>query len=192
MRRLAIHLLIRDCQTSTSLLIPPLVSFAELTCSLPSVRSIWMASSAKEWADLVTAFSPSPGSPRNPSVRSCLHDMSSLSTIKRYVDVELSILAISHAFWGPCWQHRQGEAVARHTFDDAQHSSFLTNSVKQAAVQKLQQFRLLASEIHEARPETTLVAERVFMNLHVSLEDVQLLAGKGGELTTRIASALVP
>lgn len=185
MRRMAVHLLIRDSQTSASLLTPPLVSFAEMTCALPSVRSIWMAQTAKDWADLMISFSDISSSGRTASIRSCLHDMSSVSTARRQIDIELSILALSNAFWGLAWQHRQIDAVAKHTFDDVQHGSFMTNTIKQAAVQKLQQFRLLSSEVYEARPEATLTTERVLMNLYVSIEDVQMLAGKGGEQEAR-------
>lgn len=185
LRRMATHLLIRDAQTSASLLIPPLISFAEMLCALPSVRSIWMAQTARDWADLMISFSDNSSQGKTVSIRSCLHDMSSVSAARRHIDTELSILALSNAFWGLAWQHRQVEAVARHTFDDVQHGSFMTNTIKQTAVQKLQQFRLLASEVYEARPEATLTTERVLMNLHVSIEDVQMLAGKGGEQEAR-------
>ena len=184
-QRLALHLLIRDAQTSSSLLNPPLVSFSEITCPLPAVRAVWMAQTAAEWSDLMRSFGVPPPA-KVPSLRSCLHNLPSMAASRRFIDIELAILAVANAFWGPCWHHRQVEAIARRTWDDLQQGTgFVSNTTKQTAVQGLQQFRLLISEVHESRPEATLTTERVLMNLHVSLEDVQLLAGKAGEKEAR-------
>lgn len=184
-RRMAAHLLIRDSQTSSSLLIPPLVSFSESTCSLPALRSVWMASNATQWFELIRSCAGN-NQARLPSVRSCLHDISLISASRQDLDHELAVLTVSNAFWGSCWQHRQVEAITKHTWDVLrQTNGLIANSAKQMTVQVLQQFRLLASEVHEARPEATMTSERVLMNLHVSLEDVQLLAGKAGENEAR-------
>lgn len=185
MRRMMAHLLIRDCQTSASLLIPPMISFAEMTCALPAPRSFWVAKTAQEWAERMRTCDDRV-SQQLPSVRSCLHDIKSASVSRQHIDTELAILTVANAFGGFCWQHRQVEAVLRQTWEDIQNSSsLLSTSIKQVAVQKLQQFRLMTSEWQDMRPEAILTCERLLVNLHVSLEDVQMLAGKAGEKEAR-------
>lgn len=185
LRRMTTHLLIRDCQTSASLLIPPMISFAEMTCVLPAPRRLWMARTAQEWAEGMRSYGDSK-SQQLPSVRSCLHDINSATSFRQQIDTELAILTVSNAFWGFCWQHRQVEAVLRPTWEDMQKSSsLLSTSIKQVAVQRLQQFRLVASEWQHPTPEAILTCERLLINLYVSLEDVQLLAGKAGEKEAR-------
>lgn len=186
LRRMMAHLLIRDSQTSASLLIPPLVSFAELSCDLPCPKSLWEAPSSTAWATYMFSLSSPTTTIQHFSVRSCLHELPATQDCEGSIDMSLAITTIANSFWGFCWQHRQLDSINRQAGEDrSSPSSMLSSSIKQIAYQKLQQFRLMAGEWQKFDPPATLTCERVLMNLYVSLEEVQILAGKRGEKEAR-------
>lgn len=164
LRRMMAHLLIRDSQTSSSLLIPPLVSFSEFKCDLPCPKTLWEAPSATAWAAAMLSLYTTPID-QHFSVRSCLQEIPATRLCETYIDLPLGTLVIAHAFWEFCWQQRQLDAMSRWARDDRSNTtSMLSNSIKQIANQKLQQFRLMSGEWQQFSPEATLTCERVSLS----------------------------
>ena len=184
--RLAFHLLIRDSQTSMALLVPPLVSYAELSVELPFSRSLWLAKSAYDWRDLYLEKFPHPGE-RLPQLAECIHDVSPLSRVQDSLDMQLSILIILYGIWTLIWEYRQLNSLVK--LQQSSHrwnGALISTSWHQELCQLLSHFRIHASEWGDGmRPEAILIQERSLMNLHVSFEDVQLFAGKEGDEEAR-------
>lgn len=59
--------------------------------------------------------------------------------------------------------------------------NLLLSSRHQELVKELQHFRLVSSEWPELTPREHIILNLLMMNLHVSMDDVQLFAGKEGE-----------
>ncbi len=185
-KRLAFHLFINDAQTSMSLLVPPLVSYAELSIDLPASRALWMAKSAQDWRDLYLVHQRPPGD-RMPHLANCIHDITPLSNVQGCIDLQLSILIILYGIWTLIWEYRQLNSVSKlQTSECRWNGAMISSSWHQELCQLLYQLRMHASEWENGmRPEAVLIQERSLMNLHVSFEDVQLFAGKEGEEEAR-------
>ena len=189
-KRLAFHLFINDAQASMSLLVPPLVSYAELSLELPESRALWLAKNATDWKILYLAkFSGE----RLPHLAQCIHDVTPLSKCQGAVDLQMSILIILYGIWTLIWEYRQLNTVAK--LQSAEHrwnAALMSSSWHQELCQVLYHFRMHASEWENGmKPEAILIQERSLMNLHVSFEDVQLFAGKEGEEEARRAYPLL-
>ncbi|KAK5446752.1 hypothetical protein LTS15_009685 [Exophiala xenobiotica] len=185
-KRLALHLLIRDAQTSLSLLTPPLISYAEVTVTMPCSRDLWLAKSSAEWRELyLKRHSSNPGCP--PSLRSCIEDMHPILTFRNVIDAQMSMSTILSALWSLSWQYREWDSVFKpHAVEPRRNGAAMTNTVYPEILQLFQHFRLTTSEwTGVLEPAASILWERGLMNLHASLEDVQLLAGKAGEAEAR-------
>ena len=186
-KRLAFHLFINDAQSSMSLLVPPLVSYAELSVELPELRALWVAKNAHEWKTLYLAKLAVSPRDRLPHLAQCIYDITPLSKMQDRVDLQMAVLIILHGIWALIWEYRQLNSVAK--LQPAEHrwnGALMSSSWHQELCQLLYDFRMHASELEGGmRPEAVLIQERSLMNLHVSFEDVQLFAGKEGEEEAR-------
>lgn len=180
---LAFHVLIRDSQTSMSLLVPPIVSYAEFSTEIPLSRGLWSASNAVEWRaiylDKISNLDA-----RIPSLPRCIHDLAPLSKVNEAVDLRLAILIVLYGTWSLISEYRQLNTVMKlHHSSTPWNSGLIAASLHQEVCQLLAHFHVVASEwMPGGMPaDATLVYECLLMNLHVSFEDLQLFAGKEGE-----------
>jgi hypothetical protein len=189
-KRLAFHLFINDAQASMSLLVPPLISYAEISVELPLSRALWLAKNAHDWKSLCLAKG---SGDRLPHLAQCIHDVTPLSKSQGLVDLQMSILIILYGIWSLIWEYRQLNSVAK--LQSAEHrwnGALMSSSWHQELCQLLYHFRMHASEWEDGmKPEAILIHERSLMNLHVSFEDVQLFAGKEGDEEARRAYPLL-
>jgi hypothetical protein len=189
-KRLAFHLFINDAQSSMSLLVPPLISYAEISVELPQSRALWLAKNAQDWKSLCLAKG---SGDRLPHLAQCIHDVTPLSKIQGLVDLQMSILIILYGIWSLIWEYRQLNSVAK--LQSAEHrwnGALMSSSWHQELCQLLYHFRMHASEWEGGmKPEAILIHERSLMNLYVSFEDVQLFAGKEGDEEARRAYPLL-
>lgn len=180
-RSLVFHCFLKDSQCSMTTLTNQSVSYAELTLPLPEPRELWLARSAAEWkAEYLQRHG---GQSRIvPSIGDLLHDIHQLPGNGQLVDIQFSVSVYLHGFWALILEYRRLSAVHR----SRQHGSMggnqnlLLGSRHQELVKELQSFQLMAQEWPDMTAQEHLLVNLLVMNLHVSLDDLQLFAGKEG------------
>ena len=184
--RLAIHMLIRDAQTSLSLLTPPLISYAEFSVTMPAPRILWDAKTSQEWKNLFLTTYTQP-SISLPSLRTFMNDVCSISDFQTLIDVQVSTLSILSGLWSLSWQYREWKSVLQFPAStQSRNSALITNSFYQEILHILGHFEVAMSDLPgDMQPIISILYQQQLMNLHVSLEEVQLLAGKAGEKEAR-------
>lgn len=165
-----------------SLLTQPLISYAELTTSPPCRKDLWEASTAMEWKSLHVQLSQE----RQPSAhfgRAWLDDSAYILENRSHFDSDLSLLLITASVWPRLWQYHEMVIASRHSGSrDDRHGSLVTSSKRQDLLRLLELISMNAKEWHvDLKPAVWLLHEQCSMHLCVSLEEVQLLAGKEGE-----------
>lgn len=187
-KRLVFHAYLRDAQTSMTTLTNPCMSYAELTLPLPEARELWFSATAEEWKSHY--LQRSAGYPkRPPSLGDLIRDPSLLSQNYRRLDVQLSISIFLHGFWSLILEYRQLNAVQRTQLISNSLSgnpNLLLTSRHQELCKMLQSFQEMTAEWRaDFSAQESLVLNLLFMNLHVSMDDVQLFSGKEGEEQAR-------
>ncbi|TGJ85872.1 hypothetical protein E0Z10_g2864 [Xylaria hypoxylon] len=183
-KRLAFHCYTRDAQTSMTTLASPTISYAELTLPLPESKELWFARTALEWKKEYLGRSASQ-TKRPPCLGDLLRDINLLAANSRRLDTQYSISIYLHAFWNLIFEWRQLSAVHRsNPFQNSYQNSpnLILNSRHQELCKVLSSFQLVIADWHASfSAQEALLLNLVLMNLHVSLDDLQLFAGKEGE-----------
>lgn len=140
---------------------------------LPAARPLWEAKTAAEWKELFRVITPE----RVPSLADLLRDMSQLSHFQDRIDTQLSALVLLHGLSALINEYHRLKFIS--TSHSKHWHALVTNSRQQELDQALQHFRMVCSELRvQCRPEIVLVCEVMSMLLHMSLEELQLFAGK--------------
>jgi hypothetical protein len=186
--RLALTLFSRDTRSSISLLNQPLISYAELSADLPLSKDLWLAKTATEWKNSYLSMFNEPNE-RLPSIRSCVDDTSPIFKYQHNIDVQMTLIVIVSCIWRLIWQYREMKATLNSpTIPGSLNSGLTANSLHQDISHSMQHLSLNAREWNGGmKPEARLLLEQCLMHLYVSLEEVQLLAGKEGEEEARKA-----
>ena len=161
----------------------PAMSYSELTLPLPESRELWFAKTAKEWKALYLERNLGQVK-RAPSVGDLIHDINLLTANRHRLDVQFSTSILLHAFWALILEYRQLGAVHRsrsYTANTGGAHHALLSSRHQELVKDLQNFQIVTAEWPDISAQERLVLNLLMMNLHVSLDDLQLFAGKEGE-----------
>jgi hypothetical protein len=180
---LVFYCFLRDAQCSMTTLTNPTISYAELTLPLPEARELWYARSAAEWKAEYLRRSTSQ-SRLGPSIGNLLHDAHLLTTNHPCVDLQLAVSAFLHGYWALILEYRRLSAVHRsgsYTSGTSGSQGLLLSSRHQELVKDLQSFQLMTSDWVDVTPKEHILVNTLLMNLHVSLDDLQLFAGKEGE-----------
>lgn len=181
-KRLVFHLLVRDALSSMSFLAVPLMSFSEMCLDLPATASFWSAVGATAWARL-SFERPDVLEKPLPSPSTLLNDFSELALYRDTIDPRAAIWIILSGFWIQIWHC--SEMLG--TLVDQQNVLFrsralIIESMHHDIIHCLEYFRMAACEWTDGlEPMARILYEQELMALHAPLEDVQLLAGKGGE-----------
>lgn len=180
---LVFHSYIREAQTSMTTLTNPAMTYSELTLPLPDSRQLWFANTAAEWKALYLEKNARE-SKRAPSVGDLLHDINLLTANRHRLDVQFSTSILLHAFWALILEYRQLSAIHRSrsyiTNTGGSHHTLLS-SRHQELVKDLQSYQLVMAEWPDISAQERMILNLLMMNLHVSLDDLQLFAGKEGE-----------
>ncbi|KAK5654349.1 hypothetical protein OQA88_7258 [Cercophora sp. LCS_1] len=188
-KRLALHLFLHDVQTSIAFQRPPLLSFAELRFSVPAARDLWRASSPEAWRAtylskpryLATA-SESQTTFRLGELQDHLGTLDSLGNLS---DVELCYTTLLYSFHGLITAHRESARICfqRTQVPTRPEKNEMRRQRVEAQKQEIyQDLCEFASRMPTStNPELSLVAETLKMTLHVSLDELQIFAGKAGE-----------
>ena len=181
-KRLVIHLIFHDAQASMALLANPLISEAEMQLPLPSTKSLWSAKTPAAWkAHLLSSEYTSKSI--LPSLADCIHDISNLTSVVHSVDFFVSALAVLHGYWGLIWDYRQLVSLHNCTSNEETSTSRLIITSRQHELsQILGKFRqnVVGHLQGLSSNMIVLILELLTMYLHVSMEDLQLFAGKEG------------
>jgi hypothetical protein len=171
-----------------SLIVKPLISHAELSADLPFSKDLWFAKTATEWKNIYLTRCADMDD-RLPSIRACIDDASPIFKYQLIVDVQMTLVVILSSIWSLIWQYREMKTTAKYHKKDGLHNSALTaNSLHHEISHLMQHLTLNITEWDGTMmPAATLLHELCLIYLHVSLEDVQLLAGKEGEEEARKA-----
>ncbi|KAI0394029.1 hypothetical protein F5Y17DRAFT_429694 [Xylariaceae sp. FL0594] len=187
-KRLAFHCYARDAQTSMTTLSSPTMSYAELTLPLPESKELWFARTAVEWKREYLARCAGQ-SKRPPCLGDLLRDVDLLAENERRLDAQYTISIYLYAFWNLIFEWRQLSAVHRsNPFQNNYQagSNLILNSRHQELCRTLSNFRLVTGDRHSSfSAQEALLLNLIFMNLYVSLDDLQLFAGKEGEEQAR-------
>lgn len=160
------------------------MSYAELALPLPEPSELWFAKSAMEWKSLYLA-KDSEVPERVPAIADLFQDAHLLPSNKFRVDVQFSISIYLHAFWALILEYQQLSAVHKLKSSTSSgmggNQNLLLSSRHQELVKELQNFQLVSSEWSEMTCREHIVLNLLMMNLHVSMDDIQLFAGREGE-----------
>ncbi|KAJ9157752.1 C6 transcription factor [Pleurostoma richardsiae] len=188
-KRLAFHLFLRHAQTSMTTLVNTSISYAELSLPLPEAKELWFARSPQEWK--VQYLQRSAGqAKRPPSLVDLFRDINLLFANHERLDVQFAISIYLHGFWALIWEWRQLNAVHRlGPFSPpgmGGSTNMLISARHQELCKQLHNFQLAMSGWNEVlSTQESLVLNLLQMNLHVSLDDLQLFSGKEGEEQAR-------
>ncbi|KAI1500665.1 hypothetical protein F5X99DRAFT_429343 [Biscogniauxia marginata] len=191
-KRLVIHLLLHDYQSSVSFQKNTLISYTEICFSLPASRDLWKAPSAQAWRDIYIQKKPRSSDTDLPRLSDAMYCMNMLETLEEYVDVELCYTTILYGFWGQIAAYREAVKFYRHGATPANqrhatHCLWLT-SQHQELYRDLGDFHTRLCTSPKALPHLIIVAELFMMILHVSPDELQRFAGKSGEDEARRAA----
>lgn len=192
-KRLAFHVMIHDSQTSMSFLIPPLITYNEISLDLPSAPALWQAKTASAWREAYLAQDL--GGRKVPNLTGCIQDAHQLLDCGDRVDMVYTTTIVLHRLWSLVWDCRQLSSAQKH---QAVHSpkptignSLISSYWQQELAQVLHSFWMVASELETTSSAATLVQEHLLLNIYVSFEELQLFAGKeGGQDARRVFPSL--
>lgn len=174
----------------------PHMSYAELTLPMPESRELWFASTAQDWKVIYLEKNSNPQNQppaQPPSLGDLLRDIRVLGTEHHRVDLQYTMSIFLHGFSAMIREWHQMSAVYRwtsysHTM--VSNPNVLLQSRQEILVKTLEQLQ------HSTLQQTFSAQENVLlnlllMNLHVSLENLELFAGKqGDEQAKRIVPTL--
>ena len=149
-------------------------------------RQLWRARSAAEWRDVYLKLYTITTSSL-PSLRTCINDFSLVTQHQSLLDVNLAVMIILSGLWAKTWQYRETTRSIKHLNDTGlRNSTVITHLMYQETSQTLRHFKMAATEwTLRMEPMAQILYEQQLMHLHVSLEDLQLVAGKEGEEEAR-------
>ncbi|CAG8400546.1 unnamed protein product [Penicillium salamii] len=174
-KRLVYYVFLHDAQTAMALNVNPIISYADMELPLPASRQLWDAKSAVEWKDIIHAKAPP--LERLPSLADLLRDMSQLTMLQDVIDTQLAASVLVHGLSALVNEYHRLKFISS---GGSKHwHALVTSSRQQELDQALQHFRMVCSELKTGcRPETILIGEVVSMLLYMSLEELQLFAGR--------------
>ncbi|KAL4889912.1 hypothetical protein BDV59DRAFT_195406 [Aspergillus ambiguus] len=145
-KRLVYNLLQHDAQVSMVLFTNPLLSYAEMSLPIPCLWDLWAAGTAENWKALYCGNFAA-GSAQTPTLLECIANLDMLESTKKMVDTSLSCASILY-----------GIILL------ASQSRYWDNGI------------LITSRYQELIKMLNLLFNFMLMHMHMSLEEVQILA----------------
>lgn len=185
-KRLAYQLFLRDTGSSFALMTQPLISYTEVCLELPFSQELWQAADAAKWKQIY--LSEGQGNDKDlPLLRSVLEDLDLIAGIQSDIDIQMSLAIIVSTIWSRVWQCLQLKTLTGQHPAGSTGSNMLTVSIyQQELVHAGKTISLRSTDwLGGLGPYASLLLELCMLHLHVSLEAVQILAGKNGEQEAR-------
>ncbi len=175
MKRVQYHAFLHDSRVSLALHVGPVISYTELQLPFPACRELWAARDAEQWKKAFLARSLGPVL-RVVSLTEALQDMSSITPCRSLVDVHYSALILLHGLWSLVWEYRQLNSIGG--VQSKYWNGLVLSSRHAELCSALQQYRLDSLKWGILCPRVRIVLELISLHLHMSLEELQLYAGK--------------
>jgi hypothetical protein len=181
---------LRDVQTSMTTLVNPIISYTEITLPLPHPRELWFAKTAQEWKQFYLSKIVMQRE-REPSLGNIIRNVLTLTENQARIDLQFSALIYLHVIWVMIWEYRQFDTIHRPSESDMARQGNISTTLysrNRELCQILRQFQSLSTDWnkdHVLASQETLVVNLLLLYLHVSLDDLQLFAGKDGEEQAR-------
>ncbi|KAK5990311.1 Transcription factor [Cladobotryum mycophilum] len=179
-KRLVFHCYIREAQISMTTLTNTCMAYSEITLPLPEPRELWFAKSAAEWKAQYLERSIEL-SRTAPSMGDFLFDVKRFLDNYTRLDLQLSISIYLHGYWSLILSYRQLSAVSNFRSYTQGTENLVLSARHQELVTVLQTFQLMSLDWPSVSAQEHLLCNLLLMNLHVSLDDLQLFSGKDGE-----------
>ncbi|KAJ4009023.1 hypothetical protein NW752_008973 [Fusarium irregulare] len=182
-KRFVFHLFLRDSQQSMTALTNPVMSYAELTLPLPASKELWYAKTAKDWKHAYLRREAGHVK-RAPSVGDLIRDLNLLAENRHRLDVQLSAAVYLQAFWLLILEYRNLCSSCRtrsYTQDEYGGANSLLDARRHQLLQDLQTFKTTTMNWPEITAQERLLLNQLMMGLHISMDDLQLFAGKEGD-----------
>jgi Fungal specific transcription factor domain len=175
MKRVQYHAYVHDSRISMTLNVGPVISYTELLLPLPACKEMWSAKTAEQWKKVFLSRNLGPV-PRVVSLTEALQDMTSLTPCRAHIDIHYSGLIILHGLWALVREYRQLNSIGG---PKSKYWNGLVLSSRHAELcSALQQYRLDSLKWGILCPRVRIVLELISLHLHMSLEELQLYAGK--------------
>jgi len=198
-KRLVFNFFLHDAQAMLVHMRSPLITPAQMKLPIPSSRDLWLASNAHAWRGVFLAQNPFDGGAA-PSTIEMFSDPELFSGADHHTDKSLCRLLVAHSMAHDVFEHRQEAQMLQHAGERRRRDKGMSH------MSRLRDLYVLASDIiavclanrfrryddltafltsceadHATPPEIPFVLEFLMMTLHVSLDDIQLFAGREGE-----------
>lgn len=162
------------------------ISYAELTLPVPESRELWFASTAQEWKARYLEQNYRPNNEaltQPPSPVDLLRDINVLTNEHSRIDLQYTISIFLHGFASLIREWRQMTTVYRWSSFSATmnaNPNVLLQARQRELVHTLDKLQSDPMQQTFTAQENILI-NMLLMNLHVSLEDLELFAGKQGD-----------
>ncbi|KAJ9151289.1 C2H2 type zinc finger domain protein [Pleurostoma richardsiae] len=175
-KRLVIRGLVTDIHSSIAFVRSPSFSFTEISIPLPASRNLWNAQNAVEWKSL----SPERSDMTTLTFQDVIGDFGVLEPWTDIYDVELCAQAVLYAQWIRIWSFMDFKTFfsGKKSSLERIHSSLLLDAQQKDIYESLKDIREKLLHLGAFSPDAHLITEFLMMSVHVSLQDIQRLAGR--------------
>lgn len=112
--RLAYHVFEHDIHMTMVKQRPPLITYAELTLSLPTTRNLWLAPTAEIWK---TRYLEMDINSSHPSLQVLLKDEAAIMSLPSDLDIQVTRSSYLHGIAAQTWEYAQ-QSVLLHESSD--------------------------------------------------------------------------
>jgi hypothetical protein len=186
-KRLAYFAMTLDAHVSVTRQINALFPYSEMDVPLPAASTLWTASSATQWLDLLmqddTLRLTQPL-----SLREVLRHPGSLTAHKCIVDLKCTAAISTAGAWSLIQEYR-----AMHTLlpDGQGWNDFVLNCRYSELSSMLETLKADLCDSHSSNPRNWILQELISLHLNASFNDISRYSGGGTELDARNAMPYV-
>lgn len=182
-KRLVLHLFFHDIETSIGFCKNPLMSFTELSFSLPASRDLWRARTAEQWRSIYIAKTNTASDRTIPRVCEVMHCTEILDDLEQLVDMELCYMALLHGYWGQIGAYREATKFYTDGMSNKRNTThkLWLKTQYQELYRDLNDFSTMILTSKKPTAQLAVMSEVLMMVLHVSPDILQTFAGKAGE-----------
>jgi len=154
--------------------------------SLPASRDLFRARTAEQWREIYLSKKPLPLDATIPRMSDVLHNRAVLDDLADRIDVELCYATMLHGFWPQISSYQESAKFFSSPHRSAQHQAHVFLQIQHQELYR--NIETISTQIMTSRapsPHLAVVSELFAVILHVTLDDLQLFAGKNGEEEAR-------